>query len=99
MFEGLYDREKIIINKKMKTVKNQVTSNVTNKTKSKSEVDYKYYKCDYCGKEIKLTGPRNERSGGICVFPASLTKHRPLQLVLHNECLRPSMKVFEGGSQ
>ena len=67
-------------------------SNVV-KTK-KTKILYTYYKCDYCGDEIRLDIKFNERSGGIVNFPHTLTKCGKLTLVLCNKCLNNAIKEF-----
>lgn len=65
-------------------------------TKIKKTKMYEYYKCDYCGEEIKITKKWEDRKGGIAIFPTTLTKyHEPLQLVLCNKCLNKAKAEFE----
>ena len=35
----------------------------------KKEKDYDYYKCDYCGAEIKILNEKNKMTGGTIVLP------------------------------
>lgn len=86
------DREKIEVNKKMK-IKNNGTKNHLSKVEY--ELDYKYYVCDYCGEEIRITCKKDERTGGLVYFPKSLTKRSTIQLALHNKCLRAAISEFE----
>ena len=76
----------------MKIKKNEVKSHLT---KVKYELDYKYYICDYCGKEIILTSNKDERTGGLVYFPQNLTKRNTIKLALHNKCLRAAISEFE----
>lgn len=46
---------------------------------------YDYYKCDYCGEEIKIEKNRIEQSGGII-------KIKGMTLALHNRCLKFYLK-------
>lgn len=62
----------------------------TNKTKL-----YEYYKCDYCKSEIKINVSKDEKTGGIVIFPHTLTKCGELELVLCNKCLKKALKQFE----
>lgn len=82
------DREKI--NKFIK-YKPQEKSNVIHKSKEKL---YEYYKCDYCGEEIRLDIKPEERSGGIVDFPHTLTKRGKIRLVLHNKCFKKAIEEF-----
>lgn len=66
------------------------------KSKEKPEKDYNYYKCDYCGDEIRILKKQHEMTGGIVTIPASLTKRQSLKLVLCNKCLKPVINEFEG---
>lgn len=43
---------------------------------TKTEKLYDYYECDYCKNEIRLDKKQNERTGGIVIFPHTLTKRR-----------------------
>lgn len=63
--------------------------------KYKKEKNYDYYKCDYCNEEIKILNKIHEMTGGIAIFPDSLTKRGKLKLVLCNKCLKPVLKEFE----
>lgn len=63
--------------------------------KYKNEKDYDYYKCDYCGKEIKILKKRQEMTGGTIKFTHLVTKHGDIELALHNRCLRSAIKLFE----
>lgn len=64
-------------------------------TKVQYELDYKYYICDYCGEEIRITPNKDDRTGGLVYFPKSLTGRSTMQLVLHNKCLRLAISEFE----
>lgn len=86
------NREKI---KKNTKYKEKQTHHLT-KSKEKPEKDYDYYKCDYCGEEIKILKKHHEMAGGIVIIPASLTKRQSLKLVLCNKCLKPVIQEFEG---
>ncbi len=61
----------------------------------KAEKDYKYYKCDYCGEEIKIMDNRQEMTGGIDVLPSTLTKTKEIKVALHNKCLKLLLKELE----
>lgn len=56
---------------------------------------YKYYKCDYCGEEIKIEKEWVKQTGGTYELPASLTKQGKIILALHNKCLKATLKEFE----
>ncbi len=73
------------------------TSNVVRTERKKL---YDYYKCDYCGCEIRLDKKPCERSGGLVDFPQTLTKRGKLTLVLCNKCLNKAINEFiERGSK
>lgn len=61
---------------------------------TKSKKLYDYYICDYCEDEIRLDAKQEERSGGIVVFPHTLTKSKEVKLVLCNKCLVKAIKEF-----
>ena len=62
---------------------------------AKVKEKYRYYSCDYCGKEIKIEKDISKATGGICKIPASLTKRGDLILALHNKCLKPVINEFK----
>lgn len=78
--------------KHSKIKKESNTNNVVNSNKVKL---YEYYSCDYCGDEIRLDIKQSERSGGIVIFPHSLTKCGEIKLALCNKCLKEVLKQFE----
>lgn len=61
----------------------------------KNEKEYDYYKCDYCGSEIKILKKRYEMTGGIVTIPYTITKKKYISLALCNKCLKPTLKIFE----
>ena len=63
--------------------------------KIKKEKLYRYYTCDYCNEEIKITPKIDEQLGGIVILPRSLTKRDPIKLCLCNKCLNPVIAEFE----
>jgi len=63
--------------------------------KHKPEKEYEYYICDYCGKEIRILEKKYEMTGGVAIFPESLTKKGDLKLALCNKCLNPVLQEFE----
>ena len=81
------------IPKYIKEVREDLKSNVL---KTKVIEKYRYLICDYCGKEIRLDKKEEERDGGVCIIPSSLTKTIfTIQLALHNKCLKNVIKEFE----
>lgn len=62
---------------------------------SKPMKEYSYYKCDYCGEEIKILDKKQEMTGGTITFKHILTKHGDIEMALHNKCLKPVLKIFE----
>lgn len=80
------------IPKYIKEFKENEISNLVNAKKTKL---YEYYRCDYCGDEIRLDIKQQERSGGIVNFPHSLTKRGKLELALCNKCLNKALKEFK----
>lgn len=85
----LQQREKIP--KYEKTKSRNENSNIVKTERKKL---YEYYKCDYCNEEIRLDKKPRERSGGIVIFPHTLTKHGKVTLVLCNKCLNSVIKEF-----
>jgi len=63
----------------------------------KDEKEYDYYKCDYCGSEIKILNQKNKMTGGIVTLSRLVTKKSEMQLALCNKCLKPVLKIFEEG--
>ncbi len=63
--------------------------------KYKNEKDYDYYKCDYCGEEIKILKKRQEMTGGIAIIPYTVTRRDNIKLALCNKCLKPVLNIFE----
>lgn len=43
---------------------------------TKKEKLYEYYKCDYCGDEIRIEKKFDARKGGIVIIPNIVTKMR-----------------------
>lgn len=66
-----------------------------NTVNRKAQKLYDYYICDYCANEIRLNVKQEERSGGIVIFPHSLTKCGELKVVLHNRCLNKAIEQIE----
>ncbi len=64
-------------------------------TKAKAKKLYDYYKCDYCGDEIKITKKWEDKTGGIIILPETLTHKTPLKLALCTKCLKKVLKEFE----
>ena len=65
-------------------------------TKSKKELDYQYYKCDYCGNEIIIEKDINKRNGGLAEIPQTLTMESSvLEVALHDRCLNPLISELE----
>lgn len=58
--------------------------------KSKKKIDYEYYLCNFCGKEIKIEKEIDKRTGGIVKVP--INDYKTLSLALHNKCLKPCLK-------
>lgn len=61
----------------------------------KVEKEYDYYKCDYCGDEIKILKKRQEMTGGVVTIPHTVTRRGAINLALCNKCLKPLLKEFE----
>lgn len=78
-----------------KKLKEQEVNHLSN---VKKIVEYEYYVCDYCKKEIKIEKKLYEQSGGIAVIPATVTKKQPIKLALCNGCLNKVLAEFERGN-
>lgn len=76
---------------KMKTIESG--NSVVNAIRQKY---YDYYKCDYCGSEIKIKKKRHEMTGGIAIIPHTITRRGELKLALCSKCLKPALKELEG---
>ena len=53
---------------------------------------YDYYVCDYCGKKIELTEPKNQRTGGTVKLSYILTKRSTVEVALCNKCINLVLK-------
>lgn len=80
------------ITKYEKIIREEEHSNII---KTKKKKLYDYYKCDYCGDEIRLDIKQSERTGGIVELPHILTKSGKVKVVLCNKCLKEVLKEFE----
>lgn len=79
-----------------KYIKEQKENETSNVVKISRKKLYEYYKCDYCGDEIRLDKKQHERSGGIVTFPHTLTKKGKITMALCNKCLRKTIeKIIE----
>ena len=87
---NLSNRDKVPVYTKMKP--KEEGSHLVN---HKAEKEYDYYKCDYCGSEIKILKKRQEMSGGIVTIPHTITKKGKINLALCNKCLNPILQLFE----
>ena len=62
----------------------------------KNEIDYEYYICSYCHKEIKIEKDWEKISGGIVLLPASLIcRSKPMKIAIHNRCLKKLIAEIE----
>ncbi len=61
----------------------------------KKEKEYDFYKCDFCGEQIKILKDRHEMTGGTIKFTHLVTKCGDIELALHNKCLNPVLKILE----
>jgi len=89
-FSKLSYRKEIPIFTKMKPTPDG--GNIINYKKEKL---YRYYKCDYCGAEIRITDKKQDMTGGIAIIPHTITKRGELKLVLCNKCLKPALEGLE----
>lgn len=85
-------RTRTEIPKYTKELKENENSNIV---KTKRTKLYEYYRCDYCGDEIRLDKKQHKRSGGIVAFPHTLTKKGEITLALCNKCLNKAIKEFK----
>lgn len=67
----------------------------THLVNKKVKEKYKYYMCDYCGQEIKITEKWAEKQGSKITIPASVTRQGEVVVALHNKCLKSTLKEFE----
>ena len=63
--------------------------------KYKPELEYEYYICDYCQKEIKIEKKWENKTGDIVVLPSTITGREPIKIAIHNKCLGPLIKELE----
>lgn len=86
----LATREKVPIHSKMKP--KPAASHLVS---YKKEKEYDFYKCDFCGEEIKILKKKQEMSGGTVKLSHLVTKCGDIELALHNRCLNSVLKIFE----
>lgn len=91
-YDYYLNREKIAIQTKY-LEDDDAAKHLTSNNKKKKI--YRFYKCDYCNGEIKITTKKDEQLGGILVLPRSITKRAPVKLCLCNKCLKPVIAEFE----
>lgn len=85
----LVHRSKIEIHTKYAYLDNYAT----HLTKSKKRKLYDYYECDYCKNKVIISD--NKKKSGIVIIPSTLTKRKPLKLVLCGKCINYVVKEFE----
>ncbi len=73
---------------KVSTEKNHLS----NRNKEKPKLEYKYYCCDYCHKEIKI---ENIEMDGILEIPLSMWPRGKFKMALHNRCYKAALKEIE----
>ncbi len=87
---NLANREEVPVYEKLE--EKQAGSHLVNYKRKKI---YYYYKCDFCGNEIRIYKNKRNMSGGIVTIPYTITKCKSLDLALCNKCLKPMLKIFE----
>lgn len=90
-YEKFSTRTVVPIYKKIKN------NEVNHLTSIKKIVEYQYYICDFCKKEIKIRKNLYEQNGGIAIIPATVTKKQSISLALCNGCLKKVLSEFEEG--
>lgn len=90
MFSSLFNRNTVPIYQKMETIESG--NSVVNAKRKKA---YDYYKCDYCGAEIRIKEKRHEMTRGIAIIPHTITRRGELRLALCSKCLKPALKELE----
>lgn len=63
--------------------------------RGKQKVLYKYLKCDRCGDEIRLVGPKMLRTGGIVELSYVITRDTTIQVALCTKCINPAIAEFD----
>lgn len=63
-----------------------------NTVKSKKEILYKYYICDYCKEKIIICKRHIDQDGGVKNI--RIYGKINLNLALHNRCLKPTLKLI-----
>ena len=61
----------------------------------KQEVDFKFYKCDYCSGGIILKNKIEDQSGGEFILPASRLRRGSAKVVVHNACLNQMLNELD----
>lgn len=88
---ALVDREKVCKYVKYKEKPQEARHLI----KYKQEKEYEYYKCDYCGEEIKIEKEWERTTGGIVTIPTTLTNRGKIEIAIHNKCLKNFLKELE----
>ncbi len=86
----LANREKVTIYSKLK-----FNPDYCHLVNYKKEKEYDFYKCDFCGEEIKILKDRQKMTGGTHKFTHLVTKCGDIELALHNRCLKKALEEFE----
>lgn len=63
--------------------------------KTKKEVDFKYYRCDYCGAAIVIKKKNQEQDGGEFELGLTRLKRGHARVVTHTCCLNKLLKELD----
>ena len=68
-----------------------------NKSRSRKEIAYKYWICDYCKMAIVIRDIKNkdQQDGGEFFIPATILRRGSVKVVSHNRCLNKLLAEIE----
>lgn len=80
---------------KFKKYKQDINSSHLTKGKEEKRLDYTYYNCDFCGKEIIIEKDWEKRTGGLYKVPLTIWPRGILKIAVHNACLKSAIAEIE----
>ena len=70
-------------------------NHLSNRDKEKPKMDYKYYICDFCHKEIKIEEKWENKTGGVFAIPLSIWPRERFKIAVHTHCFKNAMQEIE----
>lgn len=63
--------------------------------KTKKDVDFKFYRCDFCGAAIVIKNKYSDQDGGEFELKPTRLRRGSAKLVVHNICLNKMLKELD----